>query len=151
MTKIEWLRAEHLPGIAELEALCFSAPWSENALKLLLGPDAIGMVYTEDGHVLAYGGMMLAPDEGQILNLAVHPDRRRTGLGRRILNGLLAEAVARNLGQVALEVRVSNTAAISLYTAAGFSIEGRRPHFYKQPAEDAFVMLWRAKDHLNGD
>ena len=149
--KIERLRPEHLSGVAELEALCFSAPWSENALRLLLGPDAFGIVCTDEGRVLAYGSMLFAPDEGQILNLAVHPDQRREGLGRKILNRLLAEATARQLGQVSLEVRVSNTAAISLYQSAGFTVEGRRPHFYKQPAEDAFVMLRRAEDHLNGD
>ena len=149
--KIEPICPEHLPGVAELEALCFSLPWSENALRLLLGPGAVGFVCTEGDRILAYGGMLLAPDEGQILNLAVHPDHRRKGLGREILNRLLAEANARHLGQVSLEVRVSNTAAVSLYRSAGFSVEGRRPHFYKQPAEDAFVMLRRAKDHLNGD
>lgn len=148
---IERLRPEHLSGVAELEALCFSSPWSENALRLLLGSDAVGIVCTEEDKVLAYGSMLFAPDEGQILNLAVHPDRRREGLGRKILDRLLAEASARGLGLVSLEVRVSNTAAISLYESAGFTVEGRRPHFYKQPAEDAFVMLRRAKDHLNGD
>ena len=149
--KIERLRPEHLSGVAELEALCFSAPWSEDALRLLLGPDAVGIVCADKGRVLAYGSMLFAPDEGQILNLAVHPDRRREGLGRKILNRLLDEATVRQLGQVSLEVRVSNTAAISLYQSAGFTVEGRRPHFYKQPAEDAFVMLRRAEDHLNGD
>ena len=148
---IERLRPEHLSGVAELEALCFSSPWSEKALKILLGEDAIGIVCTEEGKVLAYGSMLLAPDEGQILNLAVHPDHRRAGLGRKILDRLLAETTARRLDLVSLEVRVSNTAAISLYQSAGFTVEGRRPHFYKQPAEDAFVMLRRAKDHLNGD
>ena len=151
MAQIEWLHPEHLPGVAELEALCFSDPWSENALKLLTGPDAFGMVAIENGQILGYGSMLIAPDEGQILNLAVHPDHRRAGLGRMILNRLLAEAISRKLGQVSLEVRVSNIAALSLYRSFGFSVEGRRPHFYQKPAEDAFVMLWRAKDQLNGD
>ena len=151
MTRIEPMCAKHLPGVAELETICFSEPWSESALTLLLGPDAVGVVCTEEDVVLAYGGMLIAPDEGQILNLAVRPDRRRTGLGRRILDALLTEAITRKLERVALEVRISNTAAVSLYTAAGFTVEGRRPHFYKKPAEDALVMLWRAKDHPIGD
>ncbi len=151
MMQIERIRPEHLPDVAELEALCFSEPWSENALKFLLEPGAIGIVCTEKQRVVAYGSMLLAPGEGQILNLAVRPEYRRAGLGRGILNALCKEAVERNLEQVSLEVRVSNTAAIALYTAAGFTAVGRRPHFYKNPPEDAYTMLWRTNGQPNGE
>ena len=151
MPEIRPARPEDLPFLAGAEAACFSEPWSEDALGLLVTEKATAYCLEDGGHVVAYGSLLYAPDEGQILNLAVHPDRRREGLGRKILDRLLAEASARGMGLVSLEVRVSNTAAISLYQSAGFTVEGRRPHFYKQPAEDAFVMLRRAKDHLNGD
>ena len=59
---------KHLADVAELERLCFSDPWSEKALELLLGDAAIGYVCELDGRAVAYVGMMLACDEGQITN-----------------------------------------------------------------------------------
>ena len=131
----------HLFQVAELEALCFSEPWSEKSLELLLGETATGFVCVRDGRVLAYGGMLIAPDEGQITNVAVHPDARREGLGRAIVDALIDEARARGLEQISLEVRVSNLAAIALYERAGFAIAGKRKNFYRRPTEDALVML----------
>lgn len=132
---------EHLGEIAALEALCFSEPWSEHALELLLGDDATGFVCLEEGHVLAYGGMLVVPYEGQITNVAVHSNARRKGLGRKIVEALVYEAEVRGLEQVALEVRASNEAAIALYKSLGFRVEGRRRGFYRHPTEDALVML----------
>ena len=132
---------EHLEAVAEIEALCFADPWSTGALEFLLSDAAMGVVAICDGRVAAYCGMALAPDEGQITNLAVHPDFRRCGLGRAILLYLQAEARARGLLQIALEVRVSNEGAIALYESERFYVAGRRRNFYRNPTEDALVML----------
>ena len=140
------IQPEHLPAIAALEALCFAEPWSEKALGLLLTDQATGFAATDDrGAVIGYGGMLLAPDEGQILNLAVSPDYRRKGVGAALLSALLAEADRRGLSTLSLEVRVSNQPAVALYERAGFTVAGRRRHFYKSPTEDAWVMIRSAK------
>ena len=138
---VERIEREHLVAVAELERLCFAEPWSEKALELLLGELATGFVCRRDGHILAYGGMLIAPDEGQITNVAVHPDARRQGLGKTIVDALTEEARARGLEQISLEVRVSNQAAITLYERTGFEVAGRRKSFYRRPTEDALVML----------
>lgn len=135
------LDASHLAGAAELERLCFSEPWSERALALLLGESAYGVACVQNGRVIAYGGMMTALDEGQVTNIAVHPDARRQGVGRALLSEMLREAQRRGLTQISLEVRASNAAAIGLYESFGFAVAGRRRHFYRDPAEDALVML----------
>ncbi|MCR4851872.1 MAG: ribosomal-protein-alanine N-acetyltransferase, partial [Lachnospiraceae bacterium] len=49
------------------------------------------------------------------------------------------------VGDVTLEVRISNEAAIKLYEGFGFKSEGIRPGFYERPTEDALI-LWRRKD-----
>ena len=135
------MQREHRSGAALLERLCFSEPWSETALELLLRDgEAVGFVCERDGAVLAYGGMLIAPFEGQILNIAVHPDARRQGLGEAVLSALVQEAQARTLEAVVLEVRVSNTGAIALYEKAGFARLGTRKSFYRNPVEDALVM-----------
>ena len=135
------LAEEHLSEVAELERLCFSEPWSEKSLTLLLGDMALGVVCVLDGRVLAYGGMLLAPDEGQITNVAVHPSCRRCGYGRAVTEALLQSAQERELEQVALEVRASNQPAIALYQAFGFEVLGTRKRFYRLPTEDALVMV----------
>lgn len=140
MLEVTKLQREHLREVAELERLCFAEPWSAHALELLLGEDAVGAVCLFEGRVVAYGGMIYSLDEGQITNIAVHPDARRQGCGRAILHHLLQTAQRREIENVFLEVRVSNVGAIALYEEAGFASVGLRKGFYRSPREDGLVM-----------
>ncbi len=136
------LEACHLPQAAELERLCFSEPWSEKALSILTEPNGIGIAaLTDDGRLVGYCGMLTVLDEGQITNVAVHPDFRRMGIGNALLEALLPEAKTRSVAQISLEVRESNTAAKELYLRHGFSVAGIRKRFYSHPAEDGLVMV----------
>ena len=135
------LQKEHLASVAEMERACFSQPWSEKALELLLGDDGVGFVCLAEGAVTAYGGMMLNPWEGQVTNIATHPSYRRQGYGKAVTEALLKEAEAKGAEQVSLEVRVSNAGAIALYEGLGFEAVGRRKGFYQNPREDALVMI----------
>ena len=142
----------HLEGAAALEKLCFSNPWSAKSMELLTN-EGIGVGYlctapaapNAEAMVTAYGGMLITVDEGQITNIAVHPDHRRKGLGAAILRALLRHAKDAKLESVSLEVRVSNTAAIKLYESFGFEQVGKRPRFYEKPTEDAYVMVCKIK------
>ena len=74
---IERLTSENISGVAELEELCFSLPWSKKALELLCNGENVGFVALDgEKRVVAYGGMVCVLDEGQITNIAVHPDFR---------------------------------------------------------------------------
>lgn len=142
MTEIVRLAKEHLPAVAELERQCFSEPWSEHALELFLEENAVAMVsVSDDGTILGYGSMLFVPDEGQLVNLAVLPTARRQGIGKQILSALIEEAKTRGAETISLEVRVSNAAAIALYEHFGFRSVGIRRHFYRQPVQDAAVMV----------
>ena len=135
------LSEEHISAVAEIERACFSEPWSESALRLLLGEAAIGFVaLTDSGGVAAYVGMMCVADEGQITNVATHPDYRRRGYGAAVLDGLLDFVAEGGLKEIYLEVRRSNEAARALYEARGFECVGERKSFYRFPTEDALVM-----------
>ncbi len=135
-----------LDGVCELEKLCFSEPWSRNSLELLTKDGiGVGMVCSSGGIVCAYGGMIVAVDEGQITNIATHPDFRRMGYGRAIVESLIKYAKYNGLASISLEVRESNKAAIELYTKLGFKVEGKRKDFYKKPTENALIMIWRNK------
>lgn len=142
----ERLTDSDLTEVAALEKLCFSSPWSAESLKLLTNEGiGVGMVCHKDGKVCAYGGMLVAVDEGQIANIATHPDYRRQGYGRAIVEALIKYAKNNKLVSIALEVRASNKAAIDLYSSLGFKTEGRRKDFYTAPREDALVMVYQVK------
>lgn len=142
----------HLEGCAALEKLCFPEPWSAHSLELLCN-DGIGVGFlctgslpsSQEPGVVAYGGMMVAVDEGQITNIAVHPDCRGQGYGRAILTSLIRYATSAHLHSISLEVRPSNRAALALYHRAGFAEVGRRKHFYTKPTEDALILELKLK------
>ena len=137
---VEKLTTAHLTQVAELERVCFADPWSEKALELLVTDEAYGAVCLENGRAMAYGSILWGVDEGQIINIATHPDARRMGMGAAVLEHLIAVATVRGCEQLSLEVRISNTPAIALYERYGFLKMGLRRGFYKHPTEDAYVM-----------
>lgn len=140
MMELALITPAHLPQLAELERLAFAIPWSEQSLSLLCGDTAFGFVCLEQGIVTAYCGMLTVLDEGQITNVATHPDHRRRGYGAAVLAAALGEAKKRGLSFVTLEVRESNVPAIGLYEKLGFETVGHRPRFYRQPVEGALLM-----------
>lgn len=140
MREIRLLCARDLSEVAEIEKLCFSEPWSEKSLELLLRDGNFGVVATEDGRVAAYVGVISVAPEGEITNVATHPDFRRRGIAAELLGFLEKEAAERGIDSLYLEVRRSNTAAQSLYLKMGFSVIGERKGFYSNPKEDAVLM-----------
>ena len=136
----------HLSEVAEIERLCFSEPWSEQSLRLLLGDGGFGVVAMSEGRVLGYGGMTYVLDEGSVTNIAVHPHARRQGVGRAVTQELLRLSRTRGVVCVFLEVRESNLPAISLYRSEGFEECGVRKNFYRRPVESALLMVYRATE-----
>ena len=134
------LEAAHLAAVHELETLCFANPWSEDALSHLLKENNFGAVALVGDFVAAYAGLVVALDEGEITNVATHPDARRCGYARDLLVFLLDEAARRGLCRVTLEVRESNLAARALYDSLGFAPCGKRKNFYSHPREDALIL-----------
>jgi [ribosomal protein S18]-alanine N-acetyltransferase len=79
-------------------------------------------------------------DEGEILNIAVHPDFRRLGVASALLRAALTQFQHSAIARVFLELRESNLPARSLYEQHGFVLSGRRKAYYRQPIEDALCM-----------
>ena len=143
MIETRLLKRDDLKEVAEIEKLCFFEPWSESSLELLLKDSNFGVAAVCDGRVAGYVGVISAIPEGEITNVAVHPDFRRKGIGFEILEFLKKEASNRGIDSLYLEVRRSNEAARGLYEKVGFAIIGERKGFYKNPKEDAVLMGWR--------
>jgi ribosomal-protein-alanine N-acetyltransferase len=142
------MREEDLPMVAALEQDSHAAPWSEGNFRDAFAAGYGTLVGELDRSVVAYGVLMLAPGEAQLLNLTVAAPARRRGLGRRLLRRLLDDAVGVGAEQCFLEVRESNHAAIALYLREGFAPVARRAGYYPVPGsdggrEDALVMRRR--------
>src|SRR5512143_569777 len=145
--ELRWrpLREGDLAYVAALEATIHLAPWTLGNFRDALAAGYCARVGEREGRIVAYGVLMLAPGEAQLLNLSVVPDARRQGLGRELLDLFTADAQRFGAEQMFLEVRVSNTPAIALYEVAGFARVGRRTAYYpdrdpQAPREDALVM-----------
>lgn len=136
-----------LAYIAALEAQIHTAPWSYGNFRDALAAGYSAQVGEREGRIVAFGVMMRAPGEAQILNLSVVPDARRQGLGRALLERFMDDALRAGAEQMFLEVRTSNAPAIALYESAGFEPVARRANYYPATpgthGEDALVMRRR--------
>ncbi len=137
-----------LDGMAALERLCFSDPWSRESLAGALQSPCGLWLCAYQGACLAgsLGAQVLFP-EAEILSVGVHPDFRRRGIARMLLSAFFARAA--QVERVYLEVRRSNTPAQALYAAFGFVACGVRRSYYEHPVEDAVLMSWtRPKEEI---
>ena len=134
------MRPEDLPQVMEIENLSFSSPWSHSSfLQEFNNPVSRTLVAESDGRVRGYLCCWCVADEVHTLNLAVHPNYRRLGIARRLMEEVLLEARAEGIKTVSLEVRRSNLPAVSLYHRLGFRQVGVRRRYYEN-GEDAFLM-----------
>ena len=132
---------EHVPQIAELEKLCFSMPWSENSIASELENALSYWLVAVDGDKVAgYVGSQSVLGETDMMNIAVHPDYRRQGIARKLIDALIEGLKARGSRSLMLEVRASNEPAKALYADMGFQKIGIRPRYYSKPREDALIL-----------
>lgn len=132
----------HIPEIARLETICFSEPWSEQALLNTL-EDSKAVFFTavaDNGTVLGYAGLHDILGEGYVDNIAVFPQYRGMGIGEALTRALIEYARTASLVFLTLEVRAGNESAVCLYHKLGLQEEGRRKNFYRHPTEDALIM-----------
>ena len=140
---IRAIREEDVSQIHAIETLCFPMPWSEESILHDVKENVVARWLVMDdgeGRVLAYAGMWFVLDEAHVCNVAVHPDCRRMGYGKRIMEALMQLAVDNSMSMMTLEVRRSNLAAQNLYHACGFLDVGYRKRYYEDNKEDALIM-----------
>jgi ribosomal-protein-alanine N-acetyltransferase len=149
--RIAPMRRRHLRAVLRTEARVYPRPWTVGLyLGELAQPDDRRryVVARVGGTVVGHAGMIVAVDEAHVTTVAVDPDWQRRGVGARLVLDLLADARARGLVGVTLEVRAGNDAARSLYRRFGFVDEGVRRGYYPEDGEDAVIMWLR---DLQGD
>ncbi|MEN3263579.1 ribosomal protein S18-alanine N-acetyltransferase [Pseudonocardia sp.] len=142
---IEALRETDAERCAELEKLLFPGddPWSARAFREELRVGHPYLAARDGDELVGYAGLafVAAPPraEAEIHTIGVDPAHRRRGIGRELLQGLLA--IADGAGAtVFLEVRTDNDAARALYEAEGFTVVGLRKRYYSPSGADAHTM-----------
>ncbi len=136
MTEILPLKKEDCAAAAKLEAECLREAWSERSIAALCdSADAavLAAYETGDGAAgspvgLAHCGFVL--DEAHLNNVSVAPGYRRRGIAEALMRKLFDTAKARGCSVMFLDVRGSNTAAVSLYEKLGFARLGERAGAY---------------------
>ena len=139
--EIVLLEPQHIAEVCRLEKLCYSSPWCDELIadeftkRVSFRP---GLLL--DGRLVGYSFSYWIADEMHLLNLAVHPDYRCLGLGKRLLSYVLYAAAIGGIKKVTLEVRQGNTAARRLYEGLGFECAGIRENYYQDNCENAIVL-----------
>jgi ribosomal-protein-alanine N-acetyltransferase len=153
MIRLERFRWWHIAEVMPMEEDLFGAEkWSEWMFWNELAGGHYYRIALDDGTILGYGGLAIVgdapwPDEAWVQNLAVRRDAQRRGLGRLLLDDLLAEAARHRVRKVLLEVAVDNEPAQKLYATAGFEPLAVRRGYYQPSNTDALVM---ARENANG-
>ena len=141
MIEIKKMTDAHVTQIAQIEKLCFSDPWSEKSVASELNNRLSLWLVALDGDTVAgYVGSQSVLDEADMMNVAVHPDYRRQGIGRDLVLALADALKEKGIRGLMLEVRASNAPAIALYEQLGFRQVGMRPNYYRNPKENALIL-----------
>ena len=140
--EIRRARPDDATAIAEMEEKYFPDPWSKKDIFSYVCSEG-GMCFTalEDGEPIAYIIGRKIPPEGEIYRIAVREDKRQRGIGYRLLSYGLKTELGSGVETVFLEVRSKNIPARALYKAYGFCEAGVRKNYYKNPDDDAIVMI----------
>lgn len=146
MIEVRRLALTDLGAIEKIEHRSYPTPWSRSMFAGELSkPSSFcrGAFDTEqDGRLVGYLIVSRYVDAWHIMNLAVDESYRRRGIARQLLGELFAATSSDQMRGYTLEVRVSNTRAITLYEQIGFRITGVRRGYYTDNREDAYVM-WK--------
>jgi ribosomal-protein-alanine N-acetyltransferase len=133
------LEVSDIDAAVALEARCQPRPWSDGVFRdELAGEDRV-YLGAFDQALVGFGGAVIVGDEAHVTNLLVAPERRREGVGRRLLVELITELISRGTRHLTLEVRSENDTARSLYKSLGMAPVGVRPGYY---GDDDALIMW---------
>jgi len=132
-----------LPSVIAIERRSFPTPWSLAMFVLELSkPSGICLAAEDDDGLIGYLVCARYDDVWHLMNVAIHPERRRQGIATDLIEHLFEEAGPG--ARFTLEVRVSNRPAIAMYQQFGFRSAGRRRSYYHDNGEDALIMWFES-------
>ncbi len=144
-SSITFMSLKDIDAVHKIEESSFTNPWPKNLLLSELNnpfsyPFTLNIFYDRKEIVVGYTIFWVISGQSHLLNIAVHPDYRRMGFGRKLMDFIIASSVEFGVREILLEVRKSNISAQSLYKSVGFNIVGVRKGYYSDNKEDAILM-----------
>jgi len=142
------MKEEDIPRVAEFDRLSFSLPWSDRSFRHDLNQNPASRLWVaecidESGIPIIVGDIVvwLILDEAHIGTISVHPEYRRQGIGKKMLEWAIDSLKKEGAVCFILEVRKGNIPAQALYQQFGFKVEGVRKGYYQDNGEDALIMV----------
>ena len=134
---VEPLTSAHLRRVADIHAQTFARAWTDGEIENLVQSSSswalIARSIDSAEKLAGFVIMRSAVDEAEVLSIGVKPNWQRYGVGRMLMDAVLAETYRQRLTSVFLEVDEANVAASSLYTKLGFRAVAERPDYYRLP------------------
>ena len=141
---VRWMVRRDVPDVLEAEKLSFDCPWTEeDVLRCLRQHDVFGMVAERDNRVVGFMIYVLEKKHLEVLNFCVHPEYRRSGVGRAMVDKLASKLDVRRRKEITLHVRESNLGAQLFFRAMGFRAQSVERWFYEETGEDAYYFCRR--------
>lgn len=143
MVKIRRMTLADAWEAAALEKVNFPMPWPLSAFEFEMrdNPVARYVMAEESGRLIGFAGAHMIMEEGHITNVVVAESARGKGIGKALMLALMQYAANLGVRYLTLEVRASNTPAITLYRSLGFMKVGIRAKYYEDNQEDALLMV----------
>lgn len=136
-----------LDAIYVIERAAFGdLAWSRDTMRAEIARNTYLVVADASDAIVGYAGLAVSPPHGDIQTIALTPETRGAGLGRRLMNGLLDEAAQQRVREVFLEARADNPVARGLYASLGFAEIAVRKNYYQPGGVDAVVMRLQMVD-----
>lgn len=137
------MTSNDIDGVLEISNLSFSSPWSKDSIKNEINNPIAKYIVAREGfnnNVIGFIGIWIIAGEGDITNIAVHPDYRGKKIASDLLKHLFNLCIDNNCNIINLEVRSSNIAAQNLYKKFDFKEIAIRKGYYSDNKEDAIIM-----------
>jgi len=143
--RLEPMRMEDIGKVLHIEQTSFTHPWPEEAFaeeirkNTFSHPMVARLASSKERGVVGYCVKWVVFNELHVQNVAVHPQHRRRGLARHLLEEALETGKRSGCRAAFLEVRESNKIARHLYESMGFREAGKRRSYYSKPQEHAIL------------
>lgn len=141
---VRWMIRRDMPEVLAAESQSFEFPWSEDDfIRCLRQRNCIGMVAEHEEQVVGFMIYELQKSRIHVLNFAVHPRHRRSGVGSQMIAKLTAKLSSQRRNRIQLEVRETNLAAQLFFRTNGFRAVSVLRSYYDDTPEDAYLMQFR--------
>lgn len=136
------MQMEDLDAVMAIEPTIYSHPWTRGNFSDSLNSGYSAWVLLQEQSIIGYALMMMVLDEAHLLNISIAKPNQKQGLGKYLLEHMIAMAKRHRAANMFLEVRASNKPAITLYEYMGFCEMSVRRGYYPahQGREDAILM-----------